>query len=175
MAGDNIRFRLLAGTVPAYILIYLFTIGDIGIGRYGWGLKTVSSPLSRMLETRGPFHFEAVAMAELGPAVVLISPGNLLVSAVLGMLLAVNIIGILDLRHSGCRLPGRMGVSAGAIPALLAGGACCAPSLLLLLGLPGLGAFIGLFAWLVPLSVLLLTLNRWYQRRLGAAPILFIL
>jgi hypothetical protein len=60
-------------------------------------------------------------------------------------------------------------------PALLAGGACCAPSLLLVLGIPGLGAFVGLFAWLLPLSLLLLVLSRCWQRRRGAPRVLWLL
>ena len=53
---------------------------------------------------------------------------------------------------------------------LLAGGACCSPGLLLLLGIPALGAFVGLFSWLVPLSILLLGGARIWQHRQGAPP-----
>ncbi|MEX2525544.1 MAG: hypothetical protein WD750_11350 [Gammaproteobacteria bacterium] len=173
MKTNKSRVWPIAGTTAGYMLIYLFVIGDIGFGHYGWHWQAVSSPLTRMMEMRAAFHFEAVAMAELGRAVILISPGNLFVSAILGSLLAANILGALDLRHSECRLPGRYSISAGALPALLAGGACCAPGIVLLLGLPGLGAFIGLFAWLVPLSVILLLINRRYQRRMGAKTLLF--
>ncbi|PSQ91373.1 MAG: hypothetical protein BRD57_04630 [Proteobacteria bacterium SW_6_67_9] len=54
------------------------------------------------------------------------------------------------------------------MPALLAGGAYCAPALLLLTGLPSLGAFAGLFSGLVPLAIGALGVARWWQRRLGA-------
>ena len=82
---------------------------------------------------------------------------------------------------SSCRFIGcfsfRVADATGAWPSLLAGGACCAPSLLLLLGIPGLGAFVSLFAWMVPLALFLVLLAgvpavddvlRWLRRRLAS-------
>lgn len=111
-------------------------------------------------------------MLELGVAVILLSPVNIIIALSLGLLLMLNLHGALDLRRqSECRLP-TGGTTMAALPALFAGGACCAPALLLLIGLPGLGAFISLFAWLVPLSFVLLVISRWWQRRQGAGAIL---
>lgn len=169
----KLRKRLVSGSVPAYITAYLFTVGDIGTGRYGLGWRVVESPFMRMIEMRGAFQFEAIAMAELERVILFISPGNLLMAGILGSLLALNIDGILDLRERAvCSVPGRLGTSAGALPALLAGGACCAPGILLLIGIPGLGAFIGLFAWMIPLSMILLVISRFWQRKQGATPVL---
>lgn len=109
-------------------------------------------------------------MLQLGRLVILLSPGNLAVAALLSWLLAFNLHGALTLRQQArCDLATGAILSAGLWPALLAGGACCAPSLLLL-GIPSLGAFIGLFAWLVPMSLVLLLASRVWQRRRGAPP-----
>jgi len=157
----------------AYAGLYLWALGDLDRGGTGWHWQPVAVTLERALAMRAPFQFEAVAMAELGPVLWLVSPGNLVVAGLLGLLLALNLDGALDLRRgAACSVGSSQGaLAAGAAPALLAGGACCAPSLLLLLGIPGLGGFVALFPWLIPVSLVLLLASRTWQRRLGARPI----
>lgn len=152
-----------------YAVLYLYAIGDLSLApppAWDWRIGEIS--LERLLSARALFQFEAVAVAEAGYAVLLVSPLNLLVTALLAGLLAANIHGALYLRANPdtCR-SSRGGLIAGAAPALLAGGACCAPSLILVLGIPSLGAFSALFGWLVPLSVVVLGLNRIWQHRQG--------
>lgn len=77
-------------------------------------------------------------------------------------------LGVLRRTPPACAVPGARTGLLASVPALLAGGACCAPALLLLVGIPGLGALAGLFAWLIPLSLALLLASRWWQRRSGA-------
>jgi hypothetical protein len=153
-----------------YAALYLYAIGDFSLTpppAWDWRIGELS--LDRLLSSRGPFQFEALAIAEAGYAVLLISPLNLLVTAMLGGLLAANIHGALYLRaNPGICRPRRGGLIASAAPALLAGGACCAPSLLLILGIPALGAFSAFFGWLVPLSLVALGLNRIWQHWQGA-------
>ncbi len=170
MTDERRRFRLPWLVGLGYGLIYLYAIGDISLAAPPlWDWRVAPLSLERVVSARGPFLFEAMAIAEAGYAVLLISPLNLLITGLLSGLLAANIHGVLYLRANPdmCR-PNRAGLVAGALPALLAGGACCAPSLILLLGIPGLGAFAGLFGWLVPLSLGLLACNRLWQRRRGA-------
>lgn len=155
----------------AWLPLYLFVIGDLSIdARAGWRVVTAASWSDLWLRARGPFQFEPVVMLEAGLAVILLSPLNLLIGGLLGALLALNVHGILALRElpAQCRVPGTHSGWLAPVPALLAGGACCAPAILLLIGIPGLGAFAGLFGWLVPLSFALLIASRWWQRRLGA-------
>lgn len=162
----------------AYFLVYLFAVGDIDLAAAaGWGGRTVPVTLERITAMRQPFQFEALALVELGRVVVLLSPGNLAVAGLLGLLLGANLHGALDLRRrpAACTPYARSGGVAGAVPALLAGGACCAPTLLLLLGIPALGAFAAFFGWLIPLSLLLLAAGRAWQRRRGAAAVLRLL
>ncbi len=162
--------RLVAGAIGlVYALGYLYALGDLSTAaRPVWSL-TLGDP-GRWLDQRVVFQFEGIAMLQAGHIVWLISPLNLLIAAALGVLLALNIDGgwMLWKRPAACGITGRGGGVLAAVPALAAGGACCAPSLLLLLGIPGLGAFAAMFAWLVPVSLLLLAASRCWQRRQGA-------
>lgn len=167
--------RIATAIGSTYALFYLYVIGDIDFGAAGWQWRSTPWSIEQLFSLRGPFYFEAIAMLEGGITVILISPVNILIALTLGLLLMLNLDGALDLRRqTECRLT-TGGTTLAALPALLAGGACCAPALLLLLGLPGLGALIGLFAWLVPVSFLLLAASRWWQRRLGVRPVLGVL
>lgn len=162
----------------AYALAYLYLIGDVDQETGGaWGV--VFGELGAWTERRGLLHFEPILLLELGPIVWLFSPLNLLLGIVMGSLLAGNLHGAWHLwrRPDLCTLAfeneADANVAAGgglvaALPAMLAGGACCAPSLLLLLGMPGLGVFAGLFGWLMPLSLLVLMGSRLWQRYRGA-------
>ena len=155
-----------------YGLLYLYLIGDIDFTNAGWQWQSVPLSVERLLSQRTPLYFEAIAKLEAGAAVILLSPLNILIAFALSLLLALNIHGAFDLSNRReCRVP-TGGMVAGALPALLAGGACCAPALLLLIGVPALGAFVGLFPWLIPLSFVLLIIGRWWQRGLGARRIL---
>ncbi|MDZ7749167.1 MAG: hypothetical protein U5K43_10275 [Halofilum sp. (in: g-proteobacteria)] len=162
--------RLAAGAVGlVYALVYLYALGDLStLPEAAWGAR-MGEP-ARWLDQRGLLQFEAIAMLEAGRVLWLISPLNTVVAAALGALLALNLDGAWALwrRPAACGLGGTGSGVLAAVPALLAGGACCAPSLLLLLAIPGLGAFAGLFGWLVPLSLVLLVASRWWQRHQGA-------
>jgi len=168
----------ISGMVAAlYAVFYLLVVGDIDwVSGWQWQWMTVASPWERLFDMRSLFLFEAVAMVEAGPLVWLFSPLNIIVASVLGLLLALNInLALLQRQEAACRVDGgNHSWLAGAVPALLSGGACCAPGFLLLLGLPGLGAFAALFQWLLPLSAVLLLGNWLWQRhrvagRLSAA------
>jgi len=163
---------IAAGIGAAYLLLYLVMLRDLSFGgQYGWGVRAAHDWLGLMVQARGLFQFEGIAMVEAGVVNLIISPLNILIGAVLGALVAVNVHGVIELRRAppACGIGGttRTGVLAS-LPALLAGGACCAPALLLLVGIPSLGALAGLFGWLIPLSMALLAASRWWQRRLGA-------
>ena len=157
-------------TGVTYGLFYLYAIGDLTLyGPPAWGAYVVDAGLERIFSARFTLMFEAIAVIEMGWLVWLLSPLNLLITLLLAGLLAANIHGALFIRThpASCGRSSRSGLL-GAVPALLAGGACCAPSLILMLGIPGLGAFTALFGWLVPLSIILLGLSRIWQHRQGA-------
>lgn len=170
-AADPVPRRVALGAGLLYAVFYLWVIGDLDAAGYSaWQFQLGQFDLARVFRARAPFYFEPVAMLQAGHLLWFLSPLNLLITASLAGLLGANVHGVLALRRGGgdqCPIGSRGSVS-GALPALLAGGACCAPGLLLLLGIPALGAFAGLFAYLIPLSLILLALSRWWQRRLGA-------
>lgn len=167
--------RPLDARVPAlavgaiYALGYLYALGDIDWAQQAaWGFRVGDLALAQWITMRSAFYFEAVAIADIGHLAVLISPLNLAIAVGLASLLTLNIHGAIELRRRPALCRRRPGTLLGGLPALLAGGACCAPSLVLLLGVPGLGAFAALFGWLIPLSFAALFATRWWQRREGA-------
>jgi hypothetical protein len=167
------RNRLSGALGLAYALFYLYSLGDFTFyGPPAWGGYINALSWDRVFTARAPFQFEGVAVLELGYLVWLVSPLNLLIALLLSGLLAANVHGALYLsaQPQACRT-GSGGVLMSALPAVMAGGACCAPSLLLLLGIPGLGALGAYFGWLVPVSLLALMVNRIWQNRRGAPPL----
>lgn len=163
---------LAAGTGLAYLAGYLYVVGDLSLARHSdWAFQVSGRWAELWLQSRSLFRFEAVAMVEAGRIAFLLSPLNVLVAGALACLVALNVHGAAELRRTPvqCRVPGYRGSGVlASVPALVAGGACCAPVLLLVIGIPGLGAFAGLFGWLIPLSAVLLVASRWWQLRLGA-------
>lgn len=170
IASDPVprRIALIAGLL--YGAFYLWIIGDLDIARRpAWSAQFAPLDLSAWLQTRGLFLFEAIGMLQANFLLFLVSPLNILIAASLATLLAANIHGAVSLHRTPGQCRGSNGgVLGGALPAMLAGSACCAPGILLLLGMPALGAFSALFGYLIPLSMVLLAGNRLWQLRQGA-------
>ncbi len=163
--------RLAIALGGAYLVGYLIVIGDLSLARTsGWHGAVAAAWHEMWLKARSLVQFEAIAQLQAGRVVWLISPLNLAIASVIAALVAINIHGAIEIRRqpAACRPGGSSAGLVAGLPALLAGGACCAPALIILLGLPALGAFAGLFGWLVPVSIALLVASRWWQRRLGA-------
>lgn len=163
------RIAIAAGL--AYVVLYLIASQDLSLaGGTGWAWRVATDWPSLWMQARAPFRFEGIAMLETGGLALLVSPVNLVIAGLLSALIALNVHGVLALYRyrSTCRTSGAgVGVLAS-LPALLAGGACCAPALVLLIGMPGLGALAGLFGWLIPVSLMLLVVTRRWQRHHGA-------
>ncbi|MEQ6889988.1 hypothetical protein ABE957_15030 [Halomonas sp. CS7] len=162
---------LVGGVGLVYTGLYLWVIGDLGPGG-GGGLAASFPAWERVWQTRGPLYFEPVGLIEAGAWIWTFSPLNTLLGLGLGLLLGANLVLGWRVRHaaSHCawRAPG--GSLLAALPALLAGGACCAPMLLIWLGLPLAGALIPVLPWLLPLAALLLLASLGIlARRLAAS------
>lgn len=169
-SSDPIPRRIALMTGVLYGAFYLWVIGDLDIARRpAWSAQFAPLDPSGWFNARGLFLFEPIGMLQANFLLLLVSPLNMLVAALLAILLAANIHGAVSLRRGPgqCR-SGNSGVLSGALPALLAGSACCAPGILLLLGIPALGAFSALFGYLIPLSLVLLIGSRLWQLRQGA-------
>ncbi|MCG6658127.1 hypothetical protein HOP52_10205 [Halomonas campisalis] len=145
-----------------YALLYLWLTGDImGGGQGGW--LALFPAWERVWETRGPFQFEPVGLFFLGKLVWTFSPINTLLALIVGLLVGLNLVAGWRLWRAprACGLGGSGTGLLAAIPALLAGGACCAPLVLIWLGLPIAGAVASLAPVLIPLAVVLLLAGLW--------------
>lgn len=148
---------VFVGTTLAYLLVYLFTIGDITLLSRGEFSVLVVDDLSRAFTSLGFGRFEAIAQLRLGPLSLLISPLNLLIAFVLsglvGLNLALTYLGWVQ--PKACGLESSTGVL-GAVPALLSGAACCGPTILLVFGIQASGVLITGFQFLIPVAILML-------------------
>lgn len=168
-------FRWVAAVVGViYWLAYQLAIQDLVLhGRMGpMGLRLAEHPWEVILQRRSLFQFEPVALLQLPFLSWTLSPMNGLIGAALALLVALNAgcawIAVTQPRL--CRARPSAGLLA-AVPALLAGSACCAPVAFLVLGLPVTASIIGLFDVLLPLAALLLLAALRYNlhRVIGAA------
>ena len=164
---------LVGGIGLAYAGLYLWVIGDLGPGG-GGGLAARFPAWERIWQARGPLHFEPVGLIEAGPWIWIFSPLNTLLALGLGLLLGSNLVLGWRVRHAASHCPWRApgGSLLASLPALLAGGACCAPMVLIWLGLPLAGVLIPVLPWLLPLAALLLlaSLGMLARRLADATP-----
>lgn len=160
---DGAAVVVLSGV--AYLLVYLYAIGNLtyqpGIG-YGW--LVVESPLARMFEPGpGRFAYEPIAMVDLWTVRYLLSPINtavgLGIAALVGLNMGLSYLAVVQPKACG------LGASSGilsSLPAVLAGSACCAPVLLIVLGITASGTLLAILPWLLPFGVLLLLASLVY-------------
>jgi hypothetical protein len=150
---------LFVGASVAYVLVYLYTVGDLALTGRGGVSLVVADDLSRALASLGFFRFGAVARLDLGPLVYLVSPLNAAVALSLALLVGANLaltyLGWVQPRACGLEASSASGLVAGSM-ALLSGAACCGPTILLVLGIQASGVLITGFQFLVPVAVVLL-------------------
>ena len=148
---------VMAGGGLAYLLLYLYTIGDLGQAFGAGPTVRIADDLSRAFVSTGFFRFDAVALLAWGGVAYLFSPLNLVVGATLAALVGAN-LGLSYLavvQPRACGLEASTGAIAG-VPALLSGAACCGPTILLVVGVQASATMISAFELLVPLAVALL-------------------
>lgn len=157
---------LLATTI--YLAGFLVAIGDLALQPgTGFSILFVEDPFARALERApGPFAYEGIAIVDLGVARYLFSPGNLLLGIGLAILVGLN----LALSFLAVTQPKSCGIGAGtgvlaSVPALLSGSACCAPIVLIVLGIQASSLLLAVFAWLLPIGVVLLVASLWVIAR----------
>ena len=154
-----------AVTGASYLLVFLYAIGNLtyqpGIGQ---SLVPVADPVSRAVEPGpGRFVYEPIAIVDLWTVRVLFSPINTAIGVGLGVLVGLN-LGLSYLavvQPKACGLGTSSGILAS-IPAVLAGTACCAPVVLLVLGITAGGTLLAVISWLLPVGVVLLIASLVY-------------
>lgn len=152
-------YRRVAVAIGAvYLVLFLVALQDISLG--GSGFQVLSTEWTRMFDRAGAITFEAIAQVTVPGLTILLSPLNILIGMVLAALAGLNLtVTWMAFRQpKACRFNRSTGILAS-IPALLAGSACCAPAIVLLLGLQVSSLFITVFQVLIPVSVALLLLT----------------
>lgn len=161
------RWAALAATT-AYLVVYLIAIRDITVGVGGLrrlldspSLDVVPNWTSRMFEQIAPFYFEAVGVYHPTNWIeVLISPMNMVIGLILGLLVGVNVAVAWHLVASAqaCNAAGvgskrAFGGLIGALPAFLGGMACCVPALAIVAGAQFTVFLTAVRSWFVPVAV----------------------
>ena len=148
-------------TLLFYMLIYLFATGQIIIDGFEDGdflkFAVLNNWQDLLFKQRSAFLFEFFGYLNIGPIKIFLSLPNILISFLLGILVSLNIsVSYFSFKKLG--LKGKKGITSllGTIPAIVSGVTCCVPTLILVIGLQFTATLAAFWAWLVPLSFLLL-------------------
>lgn len=145
-----------------YLVVFLVALGDLTLDSAlrASSALTVSGWEALLLRQRAPFQFEAIAILEAPFMVWLVSPVNIAIGLALGLLTGAQIalVRIAQRCSVACGLSPIPGLLAG-LPGVLAGSACCAPVLFVLLGLQVTAAVITVMGLLIPAAFVLLTVG----------------
>lgn len=147
--------RLTLGIALGYLVMFLVALQDISRG--GRGVQLLTAEWRRMFERTGAITFEPVVQIVVPGLTILLSPLNVLTGSGLSLLAGLNLaLTFMAFRQPrACSFNRSTGILAS-IPALLAGGACCAPAIVLILGLQASSLLMGVFQVLIPVSFVLL-------------------
>lgn len=142
-----------------YLILYFYFIGYlIFSASENFTFRLLPSWQDLIWRQRGPLLFESVAIYKTPLFTLFISIPNLILGILVSFLVAANVVvSAYSFRALGLRGVRGLGMLAGTIPALLSGAACCAPLLVLFLGLQLSAGLLGVFAFLVPLAIVLLS------------------
>lgn len=168
VSGGALGRRDSAGVLVIVTILYLgaflWAIGDLRFQSVGFDLLVVNEPLSRTFESApGAYIHEPIALVDLWILRLLFSPLNVLLGLAISVLVGLN----LALSYLAVTQPKSCGVGAttgvfASVPALLAGSACCAPVLFIVLGITASSTLLTLFTWLLPIAVGLLLVSLIY-------------
>jgi hypothetical protein len=159
------------GIALVYLLVFQFAVADLSIDGTVRPFSAVglSNWQDVVFRQRVPFQFEAVANLQ-GPFFVwLLSPVNIAIGVVLGLLTGAQIalVGIARQCAVSCGLSPAAGIFAG-LPGLLAGSACCAPLLFILLGVQLTASLVTLMGLMIPIAFVLLLAGLVFTLRVAA-------
>jgi hypothetical protein len=157
--------RVVAVSALVYVALYLYGVGDWRYGGQAFRVQVSDRVGEVLFRSLGPFQFEPVALLESPWVTFLFSPVNTLIALALGLLVGLNIAyAYVALTYrTSCSVasynPGLLGSAMG----LIAGSACCGPTIFLVLGLQASASVMAVFGWLVPLAGLLLLGSLWWS------------
>lgn len=166
------RLRLLGvGITVAYLLVYLWAIRHLVItgGRSSAFLDSPSVQVvpdwrSRVFDEVAPFNYEpVVAIYPIERVQLFLSPVNVAIGALLGVLVALNTLLAITAQRAGRICTNTAAGFLGSIPALFTGFACCVPTFALALGAQATALAVGVRTWLFPLAVAILVITLWWS------------
>lgn len=151
------RLILLATTI-LYLMLYLVSLGNIIFGGTSFGMASIE--WTKMFHRNGFLTFEPIYQLTAPGLTVFVSPINIVVGLILSVLVGLNLsVTILAFQQpAACDFNRTSGILAS-IPGLLAGGACCAPTLVLVFGLQMSAFVVTLSQWMIPIAFGLLVLT----------------
>lgn len=161
LAGDRRGRMVVITTMLLYLFGYLYAIDKLRLGSDGFGITLASDPIALLFtQTFGTFTYEPVALLRLGVLTYQFSL-NTVIGLAIGLLVGLNIgLSFLAWRQpAACGIGSRSAGLFAGVPALLSGAACCAPVIVLLVGIQVTSALLFVFELLLPLSVALLTVS----------------
>lgn len=159
------------GIALIYLLVYQFAVSDLSIDGTvrPFSMVGLSNWQDVVFRTRVPFQFEAIGVMQ-GPFFTwLLSPVNLAIGLALGLLTGAQIalVGIARKCAASCGLSPVAGILSG-LPGLLAGSACCAPLLFILLGIQLTASLVTLMGVMIPIAFVLLLGGLVFTLRVAA-------
>lgn len=150
--------RIALGVTALYLALFLIVLQNISLGGQGFQFLTVE--WTRMFHRTGAITFEPIAMIILPGLTILLSPLNIAIGLGLALLAAVNLVmSFIAFEQPKACTFNRSGGILASVPALLAGSACCAPALVLILSLQVSSLFVAVFQVLIPASFILLLIT----------------
>ena len=160
------RFRrAIVVVMLLYWMAFLASLQQLTL--FGGGFSLVAVDPAAMFRRTGFLLFDAIAIVRTPLFTLLVSPFNMLMGLVISFLVALNLTlsWVAWRQPRACSVNGATG-TVGLLPALLAGGACCAPTILLVLGIQATATLMTAVQWMIPLAfVLLLGSLVWIARK----------
>lgn len=152
-------FAVFLSVTISYTLAYLYGVQHLLLSGSGFDFRTAPDPWTRLFrQANSAVSFEPIALLETEVFTYLVSlnsPIGIAIGALVGLNLAITYLAWRQPEACGM-VSSSAGLLAG-IPALLSGSACCGPIILLVVGVQATGIFApAVFAWLLPVAVLLL-------------------
>lgn len=144
-----------------FITLYLFATQQMVVTAEVEGsVQVADNPWSTMLDQTSFIQFEPILRLNGVYLAYFFNPFDTMIALVLAGLTGVN----LAISYAAIKQPRACSVSQTrnvltTLPALLAGSACCAPTLLLILGIQASTALLTVFSYLIPGAIVLLILN----------------
>ena len=144
-----------------YFLLYYWSINYLNFGSYNSLVKWAPNWNQLMFKQMSTFTFEPIGIIQGLGVQIYIAPMNILIGAILGLLVFMNITASLYIKSlpKQCRIDYKYNGLMGILPSFLTGFACCAPTFLISISSvvgSSVSFLTSIFRWLLPVSVLLL-------------------